>query len=58
VSKDPVTQGALLCLHATDVGTPSCDPILAHGADSLVLGLRSLSSVVGGRVPTVLRRSR
>ena len=58
VSTDPATQANLLCLQATEVGTPSCDPILAHGADSLVLGFRNLASVVGGRIPTVLHRSR
>jgi hypothetical protein len=58
VSIDPATKAVLLCLQATDAGTPSCDPIVAQAGDSLVLALRNLSSVLGGRIPTVLRRSR
>ena len=58
VTTDPATKAVLLCLQATDTGTPSCDPIVAQGGDSLVLAFRNLSSVLGGRIPTVLRRSR
>jgi hypothetical protein len=58
VSTDPATKSVLLCLQTTEAGTPSCDPIVAQGADSLVLAFRNLSSVLGGRIPTVLRRSR
>lgn len=58
VATDATTKAPMLCLQTTDASAASCDPIVAQGADSLVLGLRNLSSVLGGRISTVLHRSR